>query len=71
MYSIAIRMDIKHKRNKKLLDPHIEANTYDYIDMNFENKSGTYVRRCVHLPMEHMYSIAIPTAPVHNPKTKN
>ena len=52
MYPIAIPIDLKHKRKHKILYSHIEANTHDYMDMNFENKSGTYVRLCVHLPME-------------------
>ena len=68
MYPIAIPIDLKHKRKHKILYSHIEANTHDYMDMNFENKSGTYDFG-IHLPMNNMYSIAMPVAPVHKTKT--
>ena len=56
----------KTQTQTKRLYSHTEANTYDYIYTNFENKSGTYDFG-IHLPMKHMYSIAIIVAPAHKP----
>ena len=71
MYSIAVIIDLLHKRKTKILYSHIEANTYDYNDTKFEKK--TIVFAILHAPAneQNMYSIAIPIAPAINQTTKS
>ena len=46
----------------------VEANTYDYNDTNFE-KTKSFLRACIMLHMQTLYSIAVPIDPVHRRKT--
>ena len=65
MYFIGIPIAPAHKQPIET-ESKAEANTYDNNHTNFENKGGTYDFG-IHLPMKHMYSIAIIVAPAHKP----